>query len=100
MKQVQWLLVAGLAAGGFLLSGCGGDDSISPTPDYAAAWIGTYSGSSHFLFSSGLEGTSDEATLEITALDPKRVIFYLQVPYTDESGKSAIGTEEIGRAHV
>jgi hypothetical protein len=94
MKRTSALAIAA----GLCLMGCGADDSVSPTPDAAAQWVGDYTGTAFYRLPNGSTGQSEagKATLSIKAVDPKRISLVAQVTYlpvgsTREAVASATG---------
>ena len=77
MKKWQWLALALVVA----IGGCGTDDSVSPSPDLAAAWVGEYAGAGSYSLSNGQSGVEQPATLLIEAVNPKQIMISAQLIY-------------------
>jgi hypothetical protein len=84
MKRFAWIGAVLVAA----LSGCGSDDSVSPTPDLADAWVGEYAGPGSYVLSNGESGT-DEMTLTIEAATPKEVMIAAVLQYGSRNTEQA-----------
>jgi hypothetical protein len=69
MKNLQWLVLASLLTA----LGCGSDDAVKPTPDYAANWVGEYAGIGSFALSNGTSGDDRPITMSILAVNPKQI---------------------------
>ena len=69
MRQWTWLALAG-----FLTTlGCGSDEAVQPTADYADAWVGEYEGTGNFALSNGVSGENRPVTMSIVRVSPKKV---------------------------
>ena len=77
MRYFKYMLLAGLLVTG----GCGSDDSVSPTPDLAAPWVGEYSGAGSYRLSNGESGTDQPVTLVIESINPKQVTVAASLVY-------------------
>lgn len=77
MKQFRWLVLAS-----FLVTmGCGADDTVKPTPNYAADWVGEYTGNGSFALSNGTSGDDRPITMSIVMVNPKQVTVTAQLVY-------------------
>ena len=71
-----------LALAGLLTTiGCGSDDMVNPTPDYAAPWVGEYEGTGNFWLSNGVEGVGRPITVTILQVDPKHITVAATLTY-------------------
>ena len=69
MRQWTWLALAGLLT----TLGCGSDEAVQPTADYADAWVGEYEGTGNFALSNGVSGENRPVTMSIVRVSPKKV---------------------------
>ena len=69
MKQWTWLALAGLLT----TLGCGSEETVQSTPDYADAWVGEYEGTGSFALSNGVSGQDRPVTISIVRVTPKKV---------------------------
>lgn len=77
MKWLKWLALAGFLATG----GCGSDDSVSPSEDFADAWVGEYSGSGSYALSNGESGVEKSTSMIIEAINPKQITVATKLVY-------------------
>ena len=77
MKKLQWFALLMVAAVG----GCGSDDSVSPSPDVASAWVGEFAGTGSYALSNGQSGTGQPTTLLIEAATPKQIMVSANLVY-------------------
>lgn len=77
MRQWTWLALAALLA---TLS-CGSEETVQPTPDHAAAWIGEYEGSGDFALSNGVSGADRPVSISIVPITPKKVTVTARLTY-------------------
>ena len=77
MKQWTWLALIGLLT----TLGCGSDEAVQPTPDYAAAWVGEYEGTGDFALSNGVSGQGRPVSISIVQVSPKRVTVSAKLVY-------------------
>lgn len=83
MKWFKWIALAGFLATG----GCGPDDSISPSEDFAAAWFGEYSGVGSYALSNGENGVEKPTTVIIEAISPKQITVVAKLVYGSARGE-------------
>ena len=69
MRQWTWLALAGLLT----TLGCGSEEAVQPTADYADAWVGEYEGTGNFALSNGVSGEDRPVTISIVRVTPKEV---------------------------
>ena len=77
MKKCRWLVFLAVVA----LVGCGSDDSVSPTPDLADAWVGDYAGVGAYSLSNGQSGVDSPTTLLIEAATTKQIMIAANLVY-------------------
>jgi len=83
MKWFKWLTLAGFLA----TSGCGSDDSVSPSEDFADAWVGEYSGTGSYALSNGESGVEKPTTILIEAINPKQITVAAKLVYGSGRGE-------------
>ena len=69
MRQWTWLGLVGLLT----TLGCGSEEAVQPTADYADAWVGEYEGTGNFALSNGVSGEDRPVTISIVRVSPKQV---------------------------
>jgi|TARA_B110000263_G_scaffold223194_1_gene212761 hypothetical protein len=77
MKHFIWLALASCLA----VMGCGSDQTIKPTPNYAADWVGEYTGSGSFELSNGTSGADRPITMSIVMVNPKQITVAAELVY-------------------
>ena len=85
MKKLQWLALAAIAA----TAGCGADDSVSPSEDFADAWVGEFGGVGSYALSNGDSGVEQPITLIIVAVNPKQISVAASLVYGTGRGQEA-----------
>ena len=77
MKQWTWLALVGLLA----TLGCGSEEAVQPTSDYADDWIGEYEGTGNFALSNGVSGEDRPVSISIARISPKQVTVTARLVY-------------------
>jgi hypothetical protein len=85
MKWFKCLALAGLLA----TSGCGPDDSVSPSEDFADAWGGEYDGVGSYALSNGESGVDKPTTMLIEVINSKRITVVTKLVYGSKSSEVA-----------
>lgn len=83
MKWIKCLALAGILA----TSGCGPDDSVSPSEDFADAWAGEYGGIGSYALSNGESGVEKPTTVLIEAVNPKQITVVTKLIYGSARGE-------------
>lgn len=91
MKKCRWLVLAAAVA----LGGCGSDDSVSPSPDLADAWVGDYAGVGAYSLSNGQSGVEQPTTLLIEAATTKQIMITANLVYGTGRNDAASAWEMI-----
>ena len=77
MRQWTWLGLVGLLT----TLGCGSEETVQPTADYADAWVGEYEGTGNFALSNGVSGENRPVTISIVRVNPKKVTVTAKLVY-------------------
>ncbi|HIG55329.1 MAG TPA: hypothetical protein EYG11_16705 [Candidatus Latescibacteria bacterium] len=77
MKFFRCLALASFLA----VLGCGSDETIKPTLNYAADWVGEYAGSGSFELSNGSSGADRPITMSIVMVNPKQITVAAELVY-------------------